>query len=74
MEDRKKICELLCTTLQATSNGKRIKSIEFVSPGVKYGESAVITVGDRTIEANVTWDSGTAMITDILKALRDEFA
>ena len=74
MEDRQLICDLFCKTLQATSNGKRIQKIKFLSPGRNNGESAIITVGDREIEANVTWDSGTAMISDIMRALKDEFA
>lgn len=74
MEDRQKICDLFCATLQATSNGRRIESIQFMSPGRKYSESAIIKIGNREIEANVSWDSGTAMISDIMRALSDEFA
>lgn len=69
MEDKQNICNLLLKTLQATDNAHDVVSITYERT-CNYDE--VVTVkfesgGYRKI--NVSMDSGTAMIRDIMNSL-----
>ena len=65
-ENKQKICDLLLITLQATSNAADVLSL------IHDEESETVTVtflsgGKRVV--NVSMDSGTAMIRDIMANL-----
>jgi hypothetical protein len=69
MEDKATICDLLCVALQATRNHGDLRSIQYVKEQ-NGDETAVLTWengGQRRV--NVSMDSGTAMIRDIMKAI-----
>lgn len=69
MEDKATICDLLSVTLQATRNQQDLRSIQYVKKP-NGDELAVLTWdGGGQRQVNVTADSGTAMIRDIMKAI-----
>lgn len=68
MEDKTTICDLLCITLQATRNHEDLKSIQYVKEA-NGDETAVLTWEGGSQRVNVSMDSGTAMIRDILRAI-----
>lgn len=82
-EDKQHICDLLLPVLQATRNLSDLVSLEYEKIGVPawYDELDItIEFHDMEIvratfengyskEANVTMDSGTAMIKDIIKQI-----
>lgn len=68
-ENKQSICDLLLVTLQATRNASDLVSLEYFEDE-KGNETVVATFesgGKRVI--NVSMDSGTAMIRDIMKGL-----
>ena len=68
-ENKQSICDLLLITLQATHNASDLVSLEYFKDE-KENETVIATFesgGKRVI--NVTMDSGTAMIRDIMKNL-----
>ena len=65
-EDMQAICDLLLKTLQATRDGARLVNLIYAVEPKKETVTAVFqSGGERKI--NVTDDSGTAMIYDIMK-------
>ena len=79
-EDKQKICDLLCETLRATSNagdplGNPLVELRYIKDPPDKPEFKEIVrpiFADGTGEngwydVNVSWDSGTAMIRDIVK-------
>lgn len=67
-EDKQKICDLLLQALNATRDGYDISSLEYKKhDGLEIVE---ITFDAGTkLHANVTYDSGIAMIRDIVRQL-----
>ena len=69
MEDKKTICELLCLALQATRNQDDLVSLDYV---LEDNGDEIVQVkwksGGRK-QINVTLDSGTAMIRDIMYSI-----
>lgn len=68
-ENKQLICDLLTTTLQATSGAWDLVSLTY-HPAVKGVSGETVTVLFRNgyaKEVNVNLDSGTAMIKDIMK-------
>ena len=66
MENKHVICDLLLLTLKATDNLKDLKSQEFDE------EKEIVTatfMDGREKKANVVFDSGTAMISDIVRQI-----
>lgn len=69
MENKQEICNLLLKTLKATRYGSDIAEINYYDEG-NYGEKAIISYSNGyEIIANVTADSGIAMIEDIIGTL-----
>ena len=67
-EDKQKICDLLLLALQATSAGRRLVNLIYaVEPG-KETVTAVFQSGGKKV-ADVTADSGTALIYDIMRQI-----
>lgn len=67
-EDKQKICDLLLPALQATSAGRRLVNLIYaVEPG-KETVTAVFQSGGTKV-AHVTWDSGTALIYDVIRQI-----
>lgn len=68
MEDKAKIIASLLTTLRLTNNLADLEELELCR---RFGEEFVLAtfISGHTKEINVTCDSGTAMIKDIMKAL-----
>ena len=64
-EDKQAICNALCTALQLTRSGSDISEIEY------HAEGEYVTVYYTTghININAAFDSGMAMIRDILRGL-----
>ena len=74
MENKQEICNLLLKTLKATRYGSDIAEINYYDEGNydegNYGEKAIISYSNGyEITANVTADSGIAMIEDIIGTL-----
>ena len=67
-EDKQKILDLLLPTLQATSNLHDLTSLLYDRAGDREIVIAVFNNKYSKI-ANVTGDSGTAMISDILRVI-----
>lgn len=68
MEDKKKILDLLLPALQATRNLEDLMSLVYVR--LENGEERVIAIfpaGDKAV--NITGDSGTSMIQDVLRGI-----
>ena len=67
-EDKQKICDLLLLALQAASAGRRLVNLIYaVEPG-KETVTAVFQSGGKKV-ADVTADSGTALIYDIMRQI-----
>ena len=65
MEDKQRICELLLPVLQATRNLHDLNSLEYIRQG--YSETVKATFSNGSVKlANVSADSGTSMIRDII--------
>lgn len=72
MENKQEICNLLLKTLKATRYGSDIAEINYYDEGNygEYGEKVIISYSNGyEITANVTADSGIAMIEDIIDTL-----
>ena len=68
MEDKKKILDLLLPALQETRNLEDLMSLVYVK--LENGEERVIAIfpaGDKAV--NITGDSGTSMIQDVLRGI-----
>ena len=66
MEDLQKVCDLLTETLKATRNLNELEKLEYQ----KNCEIVIATFTNGNIKkVNVMLDSGTAMITDIIKQI-----
>lgn len=66
MEDLQKVCDLLTETLKATRNLNELEKLEYQ----KNREIVIATFTNGNIKkVNVMLDSGTAMITDIIKQI-----
>lgn len=68
MEDKQKILDLLLPTLQATRENADLKELTYKA---KNNNEIVICKFESGFElfVNVTMDSGTAMIRDIMRAI-----
>ncbi len=66
MEDKQKICDLLCATLQATNNAADVIDVYYDKD---HEDVTVIFVNGGKRRINVACDSGTAMIRDIMANL-----
>ena len=64
-EDKQAICDALCKALQLTRYGSHISELEYHSEG----EYVTVYYTTGRININVAFDSGVAMIRDILKGL-----
>ena len=67
-EDKQLICDLLLKTLQATRGGARLVNLIYAVEPKKETVTAVFQSGGTKV-ANVTLDSGTAMIYDIMRQI-----
>lgn len=67
-EDKQEICDLLLPALQATRDLHDLKSLTYVRVGNEEYVRAVFTSG-YSKKANVTIDSGVAMIRDIARQI-----
>ena len=67
-EDKQKICNLLCKALQATGNASDLASITYIQDTQNTQHAKVQFMGGHRI-VNVSMDSGTAMIRDIINNL-----
>lgn len=69
MEDKQKILDLFLPALQATRGLSDLKSLTYSRKS--YGDEVVTAEFDSgsTVEINVSWDSGIAMISDVAKQL-----
>lgn len=69
MENKSKICKKLLPVLQMTRNLYDLVDLEYVD--YKNGEEEVITtfINGTKKHANVSMDSGTAMIYDIIRQI-----
>ena len=66
MEDLQKVCDLLTETLKATRNLNELEKLEYQ----KNSEIVIATFTNGNIKkVNGMLDSGTAMITDIIKQI-----
>lgn len=64
-EDKQAICDALCKALQLTRSGSDISKIEYHAEG----EYVTVYYTSGHININVAFDSGIAMIRDILRGL-----
>lgn len=69
MENKQYICDLLCATLQATRDQADLVKITYELNDEK--EVAILEYPAGTREVNVHWDSGVALIRDIMISLHD---
>jgi hypothetical protein len=69
MEDKKTICELLCLTLQATRNQDDLVSLDYIHEDNGDEIVQVKWKSGSGKRINVTMDSGTAMIRDIMHSI-----
>ena len=71
MEDKAKICELLCATLQATREHSDLVKLKYEPIEMEVDSERVLAYYEnRLIKIDVTADSGIAMIRDILRAIK----
>lgn len=68
MENKQKICDLLLPALQATRNLHDLVSLHYVNAQSREIVVAEFASGSTKI-ANVSMDSGTAMIQDIMSQI-----
>ena len=67
-EDKQAICNALCAALQLTREGADIERLEYRRrPGEEY--VIIYRAGNYRHNINVAWDSGAAMIRDIMRYL-----
>ena len=64
-EDKQAICDALCKALQLTRSGSDISEIRYNAEG----EYVTVYYTSGHININVAFDSGMAMIRDILRGL-----
>ena len=69
MEDKQKICDLLCKTLQATRDHYDLVALRYIRISEDREEVEIEWEG-VTQKVNVSLDSGVAMIRDIMKVMR----
>ena len=67
-EDKQKICNLLCEALQATDNAADLVSITYIEDTQNTQHAKIQFMGGHRI-VNVSMDSGTSMIRDIVNNL-----
>ena len=67
-EDKQKICDLLLPTLQATRGGSKLVNLVYTAEPHKENVTAVFQ-GGWVKFADVTMDSGTAMIYDVMRQI-----
>lgn len=69
MEDKKKVCDLFLITLQATRQYSDLEALNYER--TESGEEVVTAIFEKggRKSANVSGDSGIAMIKDIIKGL-----
>lgn len=69
-EDKRKICSLLLPVIQATFAGRDVVDLEYCDNEFTDDEYVRIRYASGcTKKVNVTLDSGTAMILDVIKGL-----
>jgi len=72
MEDKKAIAQALSDTLKLTRQYNDLLRLEYTVDGKGVDREEIVTAyfehGHKTI--NVTWDSGAAMVRDIIRALQ----
>ena len=66
-EDKQKILNSLCNALQQTNGFVELVSLEYVYHDENRQQVRVTFKSGYTYNINVTWDSGIAMIRDVLK-------
>lgn len=69
MENKQKICNLLCETLKATRNQEDLKLIRYEEVSQNYQRVIIEYENGSCGSVNVSMDSGIAMIYDILNAI-----
>ena len=69
MENKQKICDLLCETLKATRNQEDLKLIRYEEIGQDHQQAVLEYENGSCRSVNVSMDSGIAMIYDILNAI-----
>ena len=67
-EDKQKICDLLLPALQATRGGSKLVNLVYTAEPHKENVTAVFQGGWKKV-ANVTMDSGTALIYDVMRQI-----
>lgn len=65
MEDKQKILNLLCRTLQATDNASDLLSLTYLP----HEDAVIVRFENGRRRVNVAMDSGTAMIRDVVNNL-----
>lgn len=65
MEDKQKILNLLCRTLQATDNASDLLSLTYLP----HEDAVIVRFKNGRRRVNVALDSGTAMIRDVVNNL-----
>ena len=69
MEDKQMICDKLTEALKLTRQYEDLQSLIFMRKDVDHETVTALFASGGTREINVSMDSGSAMIRDILKAL-----
>ena len=67
-EDNQKICDLLLPALQATRGGSKLVNLVYTAELHKENVTAVFQGGWKKV-TNVTMDSGTALIYDVMRQI-----
>ena len=67
-EDKQKICDLLLPALQATRAGSKLVNLVYASDPSKETVTVVFQSGGKKV-ADVTADSGTALIYDVIRQI-----
>ena len=67
-EDKQKICDLLLPALQATRAGSKLVNLVYTAELHKENVTAVFQGGWKKV-TNVTMDSGTALIYDVMRQI-----
>lgn len=69
MEDKQMICDKLVEALQLTRQYEDLQSLIYLRRGEDHETVTALFTQGNTKEINVSMDSGSAMIRDILRAL-----
>lgn len=69
MEDKKQICDLLTTLLQATRNGEDVAAINYERDDAGEEFATLVFKNGYKKKVCVTADSGTSLIKDVLANL-----